>query len=264
MRSLTLLILVGLALVGHSTGWDKGYHRKDTHHQYSVQSRKTSHRAKSTSISVTLIDATATSVRLYTLMLLPLTILQASHNPSASTAPTCINVLSGVKDEPAIRDPETTVILREKCGVTKETVDECPYLCGPNGDEPIKACFANDIAASPAQDFFGVCQHCLPPCDDKDGKDKRELAQMLVTCCSPQLIVSQKIQLRRSRHPLAPMWSLVLLTRLLSQFSSFQGCSSGFRVGSPRKLWNSALMPVARPNLQKSAFRPPHPHVQNV
>ena len=88
----------------------------------------------------------------------------------------------GSKDEPAIRDPETTVILREKCGVTKETVDECPYLCGPTGDEPIKACFPNDIAASPVDDFVGVCTRCLPLCDDKDDHDERKTSLVLCVC----------------------------------------------------------------------------------
>ncbi|KAL9639333.1 MAG: hypothetical protein Q9164_000991 [Protoblastenia rupestris] len=92
------------------------------HHSHSVHSTKTHHRAKTTLIPQSMVPA----------------------HPSS----TCTSVPAGAKETPAHREPGASIIFRASCGITHETVKECPFLCGPGGEGSFKACFSEDVSQS--------------------------------------------------------------------------------------------------------------------
>ena len=64
--SITLLVLSVLSLVGQIAGWDKDYYHND-HNDHSVHYTKKTHRAKTTSLSHSLVDPTYSKVGIFPL-----------------------------------------------------------------------------------------------------------------------------------------------------------------------------------------------------
>ena len=83
----------------------------------------------------------------------------------AHPSPTCTSVPAGAKETPAHREPGASIIFRASCGITHETVQECPFLCGPGGEGSFKACFSEDVSRSKLAKDPEVCQQCLHPCE---------------------------------------------------------------------------------------------------
>ena len=86
----------------------------------------------------------------------------STSTPTQSTEPTCTSVAPGATDTPATRREGFSGLRREdgKCGVTNETVAECPNLCGLAGDA-LRVC--SDTFTPFLLGRFG-CRRCLPIC----------------------------------------------------------------------------------------------------
>ena len=95
---------------------------------------------------------------------------QAIATPTTPPKASCTTVAPGSKDSPASKDPGTGLLFRATCGITDETVDQCPYLCSQAGGGAFKECFDVDLSGlEPTGQFPPIeCTHCLPPC--KAGK----------------------------------------------------------------------------------------------
>ena len=88
---------------------------------------------------------------------------------TTSSPATCISVPSGATDTPtrdSLRVPGIRV--RLACGITDETVSDCPFLCGakntPGSPRPTeRACVSNGAS-------HNGCEECLPPCKASHSK----------------------------------------------------------------------------------------------
>ena len=70
-------------------------------------------------------------------------------------------------DAPASELPYAKgIYVRDKCGVKKATVEECPWLCDPFPGSFFKICNDKDLSGEAVSEFGAAeCTHCLPPCD---------------------------------------------------------------------------------------------------
>lgn len=91
----------------------------------------------------------------------------ASIYSSTSPSPNCTSVAPGATDGPVSRDNNSGLLFRPSCGISKATVDECPYLCSRAGGGFFKECVNEDITGKePVGELPTLsCTHCLPPCD---------------------------------------------------------------------------------------------------
>lgn len=101
--------------------------------------------------------------------------------PTTTASPTCVDIPYGVEDTPSTKEPGTDLLFREKCGITHDTVAECPYLCGPNGEGTIKGCFPFDISDLAGEEGVQICTQCLLPCE----KDKATHTHPAANCKCP-------------------------------------------------------------------------------
>ena len=95
-----------------------------------------------------------------------------SPNTSSSTktavpTATCISILLSGTDSPAIVEPNTGLLVRSSCGLTTETVAQCPFIGSAGGGAPNGNCYMDDMTGRLMYGSWPplVCQQCLPLCE---------------------------------------------------------------------------------------------------